>query len=377
MEKATSNAEFISDHLVDPGRAVFPWRHSPSPLPRLVPEDPAHVAEGGVLGPAVPPVNGSVRTAMRWNAAAALGVPLWRAALTSRWEEELAEEFSRAFRLAVAGMLANTYSVPLERISRSLDGEGGEESKTDDTSDDKDGASSSVRESFAVDFDQTLEPLPEITDIKDEIAAEERKEAAERSRGRKEEEECPEVEHMLERNLRTLYQTAHEHARHRLRIKLRTEPTSARIESLMVVPCITREHVEQTPALRHSFRNIWKQLDRRENELGRQLGMMEVGKLVSDELEKLASRMVDSDGILESTVVAQVSILCDEVFTVRDVDLDEVVQGDPGSKVNEVVHLVRFEMVVRVNLAGGGKAELGTWQITDWDDLLGGNIWFI
>lgn len=371
--------------MVNPGRAVFPWRHSPSPLPRLIPDDPAYVEEGGVVGPAIPPMPGYVRRIMHINAAAALDVPLWRAVLTSGWEDELAEQFMFAFRMGVAGMLANTYSVPLDRIAppeeeeEEVDESEGEveveSKKADDADGNKDGTDSGDADGkrrFAVDFDQTLDPLPEITDIKDEMAAEERAKAEGGI-----EEECPEIEYMMQRDLRTLYQTAHEHARHKLRIRLQTTPTAARLESLMIVPCLTREHVENTPAYRHSFRNIWKCLERREQELGRKLGMTEVVNEVATEMQELAQRTAGSDGVLHSTLIAQVSIRCDEVFTVRDIDLGEVVQGDPESRVNDVVHLVRFEMVVGARVDGEGYTEIGSWQITDWDDLQGGNVFFI
>jgi hypothetical protein len=84
---------------------------------------------------------------------------------------------------------------------------------------------------------------------------------------------------------------------------------------------------------------------------------------------------VDNSPIMQMTIVAQVSIQCDEVFVVRDTETGDIVQGDANGNVNDVTHLVRFEIVVDMN-AETGEVGIGNWQITDWDDLLDGNMFF-
>ena len=88
-------------------------------------------------------------------------------------------------------------------------------------------------------------------------------------------------------------------------------------------------------------------------------------------------RPEDGYAVLESTVIAQVLVTCDEVFSVTDVATGMLLQGN-GTK-QTVQHLVRLEVVVETRIPVEGKStnHVGSWQITDWDDLLGGNLWFV
>jgi len=97
----------------------------------------------------------------------------------------------------------------------------------------------------------------------------------------------------------------------------------------------------------------------------------EIREFVEDKVGKQ-----DDEGVIQMTVVAQAVIECDEVFYVRDVGSGEIVQGDGDGKVNEVLHLVRFEMVVDWDWQRR-EMHTGNWQITDWDDLLDGNIYYL
>ena len=88
--------------------------------------------------------------------------------------------------------------------------------------------------------------------------------------------------------------------------------------------------------------------------------------------------------------MAQVSIQCKEIFCVRDVVTGDILQGHCGDVIRprDVTHLVRFEMVLRETLVDDNskgqnneydddwEVEIGRWQITDWDDLLDGNVFF-
>ena len=138
-----------------------------------------------------------------------------------------------------------------------------------------------------------------------------------------------------------------------------------------------RKEVEDNVALKHSYRNIMKSLHHESEIKGRDLSYFEIGNIVSKKLDNMSSkqRRNRGDDIMQMTIVAQVAVQCDEVFVVRDVDTGDVVQGDPSEGVNDVTHLVRFEVVVDMD-GQTGEIEIGSWQITDWDDLLDGNIWF-
>jgi len=181
---------------------------------------------------------------------------------------------------------------------------------------------------------------------------------------------------MLEKELRGLYEAAHAYNTKKLRIKLATKPISAKISNLMLVPFLTRSDVQQTPDLRHSFQNIWMHIGRLEQNNGRPLTIREIFVQTMQELEKLASSQANKNrGVIESTIIAQVVVDCREIFLVKDTEIGRVIQGDASGEKN-VTHLVRFEAVVRGRV-DGGHLEMGSWQITDWDDLLDGNVWFM
>lgn len=353
------------------------------------------------MGPSMPPLNKFLRGLMYLNAAAHMNVPAWKIILFRRaWEDELASRLGWAFGQGVAGLLADTYRVPVDHILSPPKGEG-------ENNDNKTGEE---KEPFSVNFDHLFDPTsppstPSTSDdeysdetfpaVDDKINSDkvssspietghenkndgetkgEKKENDEREEESKD--DHPDVSYMLEQKLRTLYSSAREHGKKLFRIKLCTQPVSAQIESLFLVPFLTREHVEETPALRHSYRNILRHLESKQRELGRPLGKGEIAMEIGSELESLATKMADDEGYVESTVVAQVSVRCREIFSVTDVEKGEIIQGDPKELVNDVVHLVRFEMVVGLSLDGKIENQEGSWQITDWDDLLAGNVWF-
>ncbi len=172
---------------------------------------------------------------------------------------------------------------------------------------------------------------------------------------------------MLDSHLIGLYKTAHECMKHKLHIHLQSTPKSAQIMSFVLIP-FTKEEVITTPALKHSCRDIWKELQQAE---------YEVGSAVYQFNEIFFQRHLKRRGVgmIPVTVIAQVAIECDEIFKVVDVESGQVIQGDPEGQMKEVTHLVRFEIVVDLD-PKTGKTELGSWQITDWDDLLDGNVWF-
>eukprot|EP00984_Skeletonema_dohrnii_P028354 scaffold18322_cov96-Skeletonema_dohrnii-CCMP3373.AAC.6 len=92
-----------------------------------------------------------------------------------------------------------------------------------------------------------------------------------------------------------------------------------------------------------------------------------------DELLETSAKLSD-DGNGLITIIAQVSIHCREVFCVKDVATGEILQGYDDQNPRDVTHLVRFEIVVEDELEP--ELKVGRWQITDWDDLLDGNVWF-
>jgi hypothetical protein len=152
---------------------------------------------------------------------------------------------------------------------------------------------------------------------------------------------------MLEERLRNMYKHAHASGRDQIQIHLQMQVTSTKLLSLMAVPYLTREDAKKsnvTPSISKVFK------------------------------EMRSSSAEESPGNwFKKTVIAQVLVDCDEVFCVTDMRCGSVLQGYGDGKVRNVPHVVRLESVIDIE---EGIAVPKSWQITDWDDILGGNLWF-
>jgi hypothetical protein len=88
---------------------------------------------------------------------------------------------------------------------------------------------------------------------------------------------------------------------------------------------------------------------------------------------------------MESTIIAQCLVWCDEIFYVKDLTTGQIVQGQQDEKdsssttpeMQKTPHLVRMERTVvtkRDPITGNFTNDQEDWIITDIDDLLGGNL---
>jgi len=391
----------LSAQCVQP-RPIFPWRSSPDPLPRLTkPSKPSvnmhatddveieknnlmldefylsdYFTKGGPLGPGwISPMEPWFRGALYANSMHLLGVS-WPSIIMpwtrKDWEHDMSWNFCHAFSNGVQGMIEDTYI-----LSRS-------EAYRVETNTDEQGADG---ESFDVNLDVTLDPLAENngdTNISDSGET--------NSKTREEISKEDEQYSMLQSNLRQLYQSARNHSHpSKVNILLRTVPQSAQIESMFPIFGLSRSLVEDHPNLRHTYRNLRQGLERKNKEAATagmaRLNPFEVGKFIMESLNEVLSRSasLSGDGNASITVVAQVSINCKEIFCVRDVESGEIIQGYEDGQPRDVTHLVRFEMVLKERLVGAEDEEaedgewemqIGRWQISDWDDILDGNVFF-
>ncbi len=315
---------------VDP-RAIFPWRHSPHPLPRLIPNTDEFQAQGGYIGPQLPPWNAFVRGLSWINATGFLG---GRIMGYFGWKDELEEGFKVAFAAAVQGLLMDVYrgmyvyssyldEIYLESemtfsqhmnahhsilVTDNSDEEAAEDASSNANNDDiiNDSDEDDIFPKQRIQFNQKINPLPE-----DEIPTDIQHDKSIQTQTRD----------MLDSHLISLYKSAHECMKHKLQIHLQSIPKSAQIMSLVTIPFLTHKEIQQTPALKHSFRDIWKGLQQVEYEKGSQLTYFEIGNFVAYQLDEMANRQMirRGDGMMQVTVIAQVAIECDEIFQVVDV----------------------------------------------------------
>lgn len=104
-------------------KSLFPWRHSPYPLPRLVPPsvndatyyESEFYQKGGHLGPGWPrPLPSWFCTACQVNSMRLLGLPYWKMLLPwvkKEWIHDMEDAFCDAFGRGVTGIILDTYSL--------------------------------------------------------------------------------------------------------------------------------------------------------------------------------------------------------------------------------------------------------------------------
>lgn len=361
--EATPSIDDISDNQKDgvftksANQSYFPWRHSPEPLDRLNPKHEDFVTKGpsGEGWPAY------VQAFQMVYVGRELGLPLWKTVLTVGWQGELAKEFAKAFSIAVGALVSDRFSVDVGDILH----------------EEEDG-------SVMIDFDSVT---PDNVDILEtnKSATVDSSDKEEVESGKNEEDEVSlqmeskkTLELMLEENLQKLYQASKEFGNaNSMQVKLRTRPIGCRLVSASVIPFVTREDVKANSSLGSALldlRDQFAQVEKNRNSMNDLL--LDARKWFERETGHKERR----------TIVIQVEINCMEVFYVRDVVSDSIIQGNPLGTEQEVKHLVRFEMVTEegeldkiplISLLGPPeKRILGSWNIADWDDLLDGNIWY-
>ena len=143
-------------------------------------------------------------------------------------------------------------------------------------------------------------------------------------------------------------------------IHLTLKPIRAQLENIFAVPLLTRDIVASKPHLRGGYQRL-------------EAAFQETKSY--NEVKQKTYELAEEVGLesAKRTVIAEATITCLEYFQVRDLDTGKVVQGMKDDvEEEEVVHLVRFEMVT--DRGSDGKREGGNWKLIDVDDLLEGNV---
>jgi len=237
-----------------------------------------------------------------------------------------------------------------------------------------------VRDDGVIDFSTVTQESD--SDANEEVVAPS-DEQAEEEKNDNDEDNTPQVEYMMEEKLRKLYEASHEFGKDQMSIRLETTPVQCELVSLLFIPYLTRQAVHDSPSLRHSYSNMFRALEKKRvgTETGQPMNMVQLIQEafgIFEEFVRSRAQSGDDSIIMESTVIAQVLITCDEVFSVTDVATGMIMQGH--GEIQRVYHLVRLEVVVKETIPrSGGKPtfQVESWQIVDWDDLEGGNIWFV
>ena len=351
--KATTTAK--------PPQPLFPWRHETSKnlLPRLVkgtPEWQYHV--------------GFRARVQDFMAKKLLGVPWWHKWMGWDWRPERAESASYAFSQGVAGIVSNVYRIPFNDLIT-------EEEE-----------SSGMRQTL--DFRYPMPPLAspilpnveiERSDAPSSPSPPDNATGVTGNRAHDRDDDCdsppspedccPGIDQMLDEPLRKLFQSAHEHGKNRLQIRLQMTPTSRRVVvSIFCLPFVTRQDAERDPALAGRVRDMFR-------------GLLSTGERPISQiniLEYTQERLAQDRANLRTTVELQVLVECDEIFQVVDRETGQVLQGSTDGAVRQVWHLVRLETTTTFTPSTTfpylPQVDVGNWIITDIDDLLGPKKWY-
>ena len=172
------------------------------------------------------------------------------------------------------------------------------------------------------------------------------------------------LEDMVEERLRNLYASACEHGKDQIQVRLQCQPTGAHMVNIFVFPFVSRSYLKKYPELNAKYQEL--------------LDCMNVAPRLAMPIYHDLVGAYQSRGVMESTVICQVLVACDEIFWVKDLATGATIQGHEDGQVRKVWHLVRMEKVIETHPANRPilpfKHKQGNWQITDIDDLLEGNL---
>ncbi|KAL7487924.1 hypothetical protein ACHAW6_013510 [Cyclotella cf. meneghiniana] len=296
----------------------FPWRHSPSLPARIENRDDF----SGM------PNNFRARFIRRMIAGRELNLKFWDLLplpFERGWEQELAGNFSTAYGLALAELLRSVFKVPVSNDFVAISINSAIKSTNDNESEANNHANDGNNENehkFILTQNKYLNS-------------------------------------MMDKNLLARYQLVDSNAIH---LKLSIRPTSAKLHHMFAIPLLTREIVEQKPHLEGGYLRIEKEFEETKS---------------YDRVREMTHALVNEvgrDSSLKRTVIAEAVIRSLEFFQIKDATTGEILRGmQDGDADEEVVHVVRFEVVTDKRGDGGQGREVGNWKIIDWDDLLEGN----
>jgi hypothetical protein len=352
-------------------KALFPWRHetADNPLPRLTRDAPEFKYNTSAAVP---------RGTQSFIANMFLQIPTWQTLLVD-WRAQLAESASYAFTRGVAGIISNVYRVPYRRLLRD-DASADTTTLTFFDSNLGDGEASATAAGNATDVPPPPNDNPSSsssTERNEENPADEDED----------EDDCPDVECMLDQPLRKLFQSAHEHGKDQLLVRLETTPIRAVFYSLFCLPFVSRRAAARDPSVLEQMKKVVLRASRQ----------TDVSAGFSAMYEYVQSQVEQHDR-LETTVELQVLVECEEIFQVVDRSTGIVVQGagaggagspgdgessdgQPPSPSKRVVwHLVSLEATSTTNFSDTfpylPETIPGNWVITDIDDLLSVRKWY-
>ena len=389
----TSTSTSSSDDDDDDGTTlvVFPWRTKSSLLPRLVPGTPEHTKDGLLLTSKSQSLHGSSSLNAIVTSYMFLNVPWYELFWISDVKDELSSSVSWAFTHGVANLLSDLSSSSSSGISVSADSIISH--RTDDST------------TCGIDFHKTLEFNNNHNDS-DSGSDEDNTSINSTSIDSNSKNNTIQLQQMFEEKVVAHYKSAinnfatkegskddisagssssssisnHSKKDNRLEVRLSMVPFKTDFITLYAIPYLSRRNAKSDTVLLDFYREMLE---------------MPSTKRASY-LSQLRQEHLENKGYMESTIIAQCVVWCDEIFYVKDLTTGQILQGeeqeqehnDSEGKQNDhstsitadskkIPHLVRMERTVitkKDSITGSFHNVQEDWVITDIDDILGGNL---
>lgn len=342
---------------------TFPWRHSPTPPTRLLENDDY----SGM------PNNWRARYVRRLIAAKELNLSFWHViplpqlfGQQHEWEEELASNFSVAFSLAMKELMETLFDNGEHNNNSSVRYDEDEQRLSLEVTLDSNNRDTTISSSSSSSLSTSTEDSSDDTTSEDDPTAENSNDSNMSL------EDNAYLNSMMDQLLLQQYQHLldynnnkhhhHHHHHHPISIHLSLKPINAQLKNIFAVPMLTREIVASKPHLKGGYQRLEKVFKETQS---------------YNEVKQKTYELAEQVGLesAKRTVIAEATVTCLEYFQVKDLESGRVLQGmedDGVEEAEEVVHLVRFEMVT--DRGEDGKREGGNWKLIDVDDLLEGNV---
>ena len=346
----SADGDDADDRSLPVDTVLFPWRHKTEPVPRLIPGTPEHKKVGLLLTSKSQKVYGNSSLNAIATAYMFLNVPWYELLWISHYKAELATDMAWSFTQGVASLLSN---LPLSG--------GGDHIPWDRIITDRDDGVSEI------DFCETIEVSRkgEAFRIRVEDNSVNNDDGQSES-GPITTENIP-IRKIFEQKAIELYNSSvneigNRSEKERFELCLKMIPRDFKFVTLYAIPYLSRRNAKSDPELLTFYGKMLK----------------EESSKRAPYLSKLRQDHLENNGYMESTIIAQCLVWCDELFYVKNLSTGEIMQGrDSSTEMQRTPHLVRMErtVVTKKDQATGKFDNLQEdWIITDIDDLLGGNL---
>ena len=343
---------------------VFPWRFESSPLPRLIPGTSEQKRIGLLLTSKSQKVYGNSSLNAIVTAYMFLNVPWYELFWISHFKDELSSDISWAFTQGVANLLSNLPSygggknIPMDRIITDRDDE-----------------------TCEIDFCETFEFSKNTENNSCSARVVCKDNSSDGEIGSTSANDANSISGVFDEKVIELYESsikevmktvnidsiANSDSKQYFKLRLKMIPYDYQFITLYAIPYLSRRNAKSDPNLLTFYREM---LDKSSGERAPYLSQLRLEHL-------------EGKGYMESTIIAQVLLWCNEIFYVQDTRTGEIVQGQNEEdssttpEMQQIPHLVRMERTVitkRDPTTGKFKNEQEDWIITDIDDLLDGNL---